>query len=89
MKYSPLKTQWPWLSLPMTSKVKCYKVNRNAIYDLLYVFRINFDHNYEMQPFESSVTLIWPLDSIKGQISSGKLTDHKGLCICVSYKYRW
>ena len=46
-EYSPLKTQWPWFALSISSKVKCYtshKVNWKAIYDLLYVFHTNFDH---------------------------------------------
>ena len=43
MKNSQLKTQWPWYDLSMSSKVKFYKVNWKAIYDLLYVFHTNFD----------------------------------------------
>ena len=47
MKYSQLKTQWPWFALSISSKVKCYtwcRVNWKVLYDLLYVFHTNFDH---------------------------------------------
>ena len=93
MKYSPLKTQWPWFALSISSKVKChtcYKVNWKAIYDLLYVIHTNFyhmmHHLWDTTPWKS-VTLIWPLMVIQGQRSQGQLKDHIWLCICASYKH--
>ena len=52
------------ICLSISSKVKCYtchKVNRKAIYDLLYVFHTNFIWCtiYETQALGRSVTLIW------------------------------
>ena len=41
MKNSQLKIQWPWFDLLISFKVKFYKVNLKAIYDLLYVFHAN------------------------------------------------
>ena len=43
-RYSPLKTQL-YLLWPLKVKVKGNEVNWNTIYDLLYVFHINFGHD--------------------------------------------
>ena len=44
MKYSPAENQMTLFFPLISSKVKCYKVNWKAIYDLLYVFHKNFSH---------------------------------------------
>ena len=43
-RYSPFKTQL-YLLWPLKVKVKGNEVNWNTIYDLLYVFHINFGHD--------------------------------------------
>ena len=95
MKYSPLKTQWPWFALSISSKVKCHtchKVNWKAIYNLLCVFHTNFDHMmhhlWDTTPWKS-VNLIWPLKVNQDQKSQNQLKDHTciWLCICASCKY--
>ena len=52
----------------MSSKVKFYKENWKAIYNLLYVYFIQIlimlCTIYEIQPVESSVAFIWP--KVKG-----------------------
>ena len=63
-------------------KVTRYKLN-SYIWHTIYVFYTNFDHKciiYEIQYFESYVTLIWPLNIINGH----ELKDHIWLCICLS-----
>ena len=65
---------WPF----NVTKVKLYKVNWNAIYDLLYVFHTYFDHTctvYEMQSVESYPTLI----TFKGHLRSSVLMETKRL----------
>ena len=46
MKYTQLKTQWPWFEFWMSYKVKCHKANWKVAHDshVIYVFHANFDH---------------------------------------------
>ena len=85
-QWSLMNTQWPWFDLSTPPNVKCHGVNWKTIYDLLYrrfiqnLIRCSI---YEIQPFETHVTLIWPWKVIQGQMSWGKLIVHRWLPICV------
>ena len=83
MKYIQLKTQF---ALSISSKVKCYKVNWKAIYDLLYLFHTNvWCTIHEKQPLERYVTLIWPINVIQGQRSQGQLKDHNYMTLYMCF----
>ena len=88
-QWSWMNTQWHWFELSMPPKVKCHGVNWKTIIYLLYK---RFIQNlikcsiWEIQPFETHVTLIWPWKVIQGQMSWGKLIIHRWLPICVSNK---
>ena len=49
MKYSPAENLMTLFFPLISSKVKCYRVNWKAIYDLLYVFHTNFSHTISAQ----------------------------------------
>ena len=85
-RYSPLKTQL-YLIWPL-KVIQGNEVNWNTIYDLPYVFHINFGHDQarfrRYSPFKTPITLIWSLKVIQDQRTWGQLKDHIWLTICVS-----
>ena len=92
--YTSLETRWHWFDLSMLSNVKCQEVNWKTIYIYIYFiicvsYKIwSYNEWFEIQPFESYATFIWPLNVIKGQMSWGKLIGHAWLPICV-YNKLW